>query len=297
MTYDHLLLMSTMHCEEGTESFCSAKIGTFSNIAARIKKKMRINRQENKNKNNKTNPSSSSTAAAAAEDVPISTAAILISGSRKIERNSNKNFLLKFPLSFPRKAGAAYKSQPGVTNLHHACFQARPPSVLMSIMRSEKERSADTPDFLGRLPLHILTIRICEGKMPLTDSCLVVVHLLSAEYLQGIFAKDDFGDTPLDIVHDAKLSLRERGKRKDQDAYQRHKRNLDVLSIHLRRIGIYRYLQQKNAWEKRDDLFNDEFHNSDISSLAVQATSERSVTSSSSVGTCANTDAGTDYSA
>ena len=126
----------------------------------------------------------------------------------------------------------------------------------------------------------------------------MVLHFISAEYLQGIFAKDDFGDTPLDIVHDAKKSLRDEKTQKDKDEYQRHKRKLNVLTIHLRRIGISRYLQQKKTWEKRgDDLFHNEFHNSDISSLAVQGSDDLSVTSRSSVGTYASTDAGTDYSA
>ena len=96
--------------------------------------------------------------------------------------------------------------------------------------------------------------------LQLTDGCVVVLHFISAEYLQGIFAKDNFGDTPLDIVHDAKKSLRDEKTQKDKDEYQRQKRKLDVLAIHLRRISVSRYLQQKNTWEKRrDDLFHVNF--------------------------------------
>jgi hypothetical protein len=160
MTYDDSLLISTMHCDQGTERFCTAKMGICSNIAARIKKKiMRCNRRRENKDSTKTNPNNS----IAAGDDNISTAA----SRRNAEKKNKKNFLLKFPLSFPRKVEVAYKSQPGVTKLHRACLQALTPSVILLIMRSDKQRSADVPDFRGRLPLHILTIRICEGKMPL----------------------------------------------------------------------------------------------------------------------------------
>jgi len=262
-----------------------AKMGILSKIAASIKKKMRINRQENR-KENKKKPTATTT---------TTTSSTSADASRKGKRKNYKNSLLMFPISLPRKAHAAYKSQPGVTNLHRACFQARPPSSIMSIMRSDKKRSANVPDFLGRLPLHLITIRICEGKMPLTDSCLGAVLLLSAEYLPGIFAQDDFGDTPVDIVHAAKLilreDLREEKVHKDQDAYRRRKRILHLLMIHLRLIGTYHYRQQKMTWESKrgESLFHDEANRiSDFSSLAVLA-SERSV-GGSSVDTYTSTD-------
>jgi len=261
-----------------------AKMGIFSNIAASFKKKMRINRKENR-KENKKNPTTSTSSPSAG------------ASSQKREKKNSYNSLLKFP----REAEAAYAFHPGVTALHRACFQARPSSVIISLTITSADNiqgfSADVPDFLGRLPLHIITIRICDGTMSISDG-LLVVDILSAVYIQGIFAKDDFGDTPIDIVHNAKLILRTNANAGTKAEYKIRMRKLDVVMICLRRICINHYLQQKQTWESNNNDNNKKktttkeerilfYGYSDCSSLAVQ-NGERSV-SGSSDGACTHT--------
>ena len=255
----------------------------FSIIATSIKKKMRINRKEQSKKNptcSTTYTSSPSTSAAGA--------------SRRGIRKNNNNSLLKFP----RDAKAAYTFHPGVTALHRACFQARPSSVIKSLTMTSADNiqgfSADVPDFLGRLPLHIITISICDGTMPISDG-LLVVDFLYAVYIQGIFAKDDFGDTPIDIVHNAKLILRTNANAGTKAEYKIRMRKLDEVMISLRRICINHYLQQKQTWENNNNKNNNKktttkeeilyYGFSDCSSSLAVQNGER-IGSESSDGTC-----------
>lgn len=138
------------------------------------------------------------------------------------------------------------------TALHRACFQGRSPRTIGRIITKHKW-ALSAPDSMGRLPLHVIVAHLCEGKGLLQlEEGFQIIDLLAAENLEAIHHRDTlYGDTPMDIVHDALLAL----FKKDMAVQWRCPTNtlkddLALLLTHLRKLSIRAYLEQKHTWEK-----------------------------------------------
>ena len=199
--------------------------------------------------------------------------------SSKSRKHTSSCVMKFFPLSFStRKASISLSHPASITALHRACFLGRSSLSIISIIKA-KRWMVDTPDLLGRLPLHITVICICDGTLPLADG-LQVIYRLCSVYLQGIHATDISSDTPSDIAHDAMIQLNSRssggGGINRGVEYQRKKKILYTLIHHLSHISIYSYLERKQIWERRETPFYDG-EDCELSSLVVVSSTKGSV--------------------
>ena len=174
------------------------------------------------------------------------------------------------PPSPSRLFSCIHKNKKYDTNLHKACVLGHSLLTINSII-AKQEWKVHTPDILGRLPLHMVVIHLCnkgdEGMKQGTkrrntititkleefqrlDKQLQIINLLASIYLPAIHHADTFSETPLDIVqNEIKFMTGRLTKASPSGAGGSRLQMLGLLLCHLRRISVYKYRKDRRVWE------------------------------------------------
>ena len=133
----------------------------------------------------------------------------------------------------------------GFNCVHIACIEGLSPKVIGWMLSESHMRSlAVDPDTTGKLPIHHIVISVCEGKVSLENGLEIIDMLLSVQPTM-IHHGDNNWNSPIDLIIEGYRNFMDRELQKTNRGI-----TLDKLSLHLRKIGIDQYRQQKKRCEE-----------------------------------------------
>jgi len=130
----------------------------------------------------------------------------------------------------------------GATALHIACLNGASLDLITVLLRFKKSLALEI-DHDNRVPLHHAVEFACQH---LDANYIEVIQTLGQAAPEAIRKSDSSGDTPIDIVHYAKLSVR--------DTTSEDYNKFELIYAELRSISIGLYKEHKERWELESKL-------------------------------------------